>query len=400
MKHSIYIVLISSILLSGCRGYIGGLDDGNTQIVQLVLMNRSSHDIEIIIKDPAWSAMPDTIRLEKENGLWKRDFGIEYAYTNHYFDEAEIVVEGGERFLFDGISIPHSPCSLKSLNDSKGVYYVYDFNDKAYMEIRRAYEELRKFTMTDVPPSYIIPDTLITPGSSEALFRTLYPAPSVRKSLKLGSVIGREAESIDKIRIYEEDGIAPGNVDIDERQYSGGRKDRPCFAYYSIEELSKAGLAHFGCDFGELTGREELDGFCGCFYSSMEVRRRESLKETPETSEFRMKIPDDKAIVQSITYGNVKILLAEADCMHDKLMHYLRYNVLSDYKDSYYYVPDVKFYLLSLDENGSFQCKNGGLEIVDEWLNVSEAEPVVAIDYFVSDSSGSATFVHIYDVVI
>lgn len=400
MRHSTYILLTLCILLYGCRGYIGGLDDSNTQIVQLVFMNRSSHDIEIIIKDPAWSVKPDTIRLEKGNGLWKRNFGSEYAYTNHYFDEAEIVVEGGERFLFEGISIPYSPCSLKPLSDSKGVYYIYDFNEKAYMEIRQAYEDLRKFTMNDVPPSYILPDTLITAGSSEALFKRLYPANSVKESLRLGSVIGREAERIDKIRVYEEDGIVPGNVEVNYDKYSGGRKDRPCFAYYSIEELRKAGLAHFGCDFGEITGREELDGFSGCLYSSMEVRRRESLQETQETSEFRKNISDDKAIVQSITYGNVKILLAEADCMHEKLMHYLHYNVLTDYGDSYYYVPDVKYYLLSLDENGSFQCKSGGLEIVSEWLDVSEAEPVVAIDYSVTDSSGSSTFVHIYDVAI
>jgi hypothetical protein len=397
MKHSIYILLMLSILLNGCQGYIGGLDDSNVQIVQLVFMNRSSHDIELIVKDPCWSEEPDTIRLEKGNGLWKHDFGSEYTYTNHFFDEAEIVVDGKERFLFEDTNIPYSPCSLNPLNDSKGVYYVYDFNEKAYAGIKKAFEDLRTFVMTDMPPSYIVHDTLITAGSSEALFRTLFPAPSVRKSLKLGSVVGKEAEGIDMIRIYEEDGIAPGQVETDEEEYSGGRKDSPYISYYSLEELSQIGLAHFGCDFGELTGRKDMDRFCGCIYSSVDIRRRETLQDSPETSEFMMNLADGKAVVKSITYGNVRLLLAEADCMHRKLMNYLYFNVLTDTERPNLFVPDVKYYLLSLDENGSFRCKSGGVEIVNEYLDESGAGPTVAIDYSLADSTGSA-YVHIHNI--
>lgn len=397
MKHSRYILLILSILMNGCQGYIGGLDDSDIKIVQLVFMNRSSHDIEIIIKDPCWSEDPDTIRLEKGNGLWKHDFGSGYAYRNYFYDEAEIVVDGQERFYFEDMNLPYSPCSLKALDDSKGIYYVYDFNEKAYAGIKKAYEELKTFIMTDIPPSYIVHDTLITAGSSEALFRTLFPAPSVRKSLKLGSVVGKEAESIDRIRIYEEDGIAPGQVKIDEKEYSGGRKDKSCLAYFSLKELSQTGLAHFGCDFGELTGRKEMDRFCGCLYSSLDIRRRETLLDSPETSEFMMNIADEKAVVKSITYGNVKILLAEADCTHNKLANYLYFNVLTDTGRPNIFVPDVKYYLLSLDENGSFKCKSGGLEIVSEFLDESGTGPTVAIDYSLTDKSGSA-YVHIHDI--
>ena len=386
-----------SILLNSCQGYVGGLDDSNIRIVQLVFMNRSSHDIDIIIKDPIWSESPDTITLEKGNGLWKRDFGREYAYRNHYYDEVEIMVDGKDRFFFEDTSIPYSPLSLKTLNDSKGVYYVYDFNDKAYAGIKKAYEDLRTFSMTDIPPSYIVHDTLITAGSSEALFRTLFPAPSVRKSLKLGSVVGKEAESIDRIIIYEEDGLAPGEVETDEKEYSGGRMDKPYIAYYSLKELSQTGLAHFGCDFGELTGRKDMDRFCGCLYSRMDIRRREKLQKNRETSEFMMNLASEKAVVKSITYGNVRILLAEADCMYGKLINHLYFNVLTDTGSNDYFVPDVKYYLLSLDENGSFKCKSGGQEIVKEYLDESGAGPTVAIDYSLADYSGSA-YMHIHDI--
>lgn len=400
MKYCYYILLLSVILLNGCQGYIGGLDDSNAQFVQLVFINRSSHDIDLIIKDPVWSEGPDTIRLEKGNGLWKREFGEDYLYTNHFYDEAEIVADGREKFLFESTGIPYSPCSLNPLNDSKGTYYVYDFSDKAYEEIRRTYEELRKFTMTDIPPSYILHDSLITAGSSEALFRCLYPVPSVRKSLKLGSVVGKEAERIDKVKIYEEYGTAPGKVEVSEDRYTEGRKDKPYMAYYSIEELSKAGLAHFGCDFGELTGRKEFDRFCGCIYSITETVHREVLQENAETSEFMMNLTDDKAVVQFITYGSVRILLVEADCMHSKLMNHMYYNVLTDTGNPYFYVPDMTFYLLSLDENGEFQCKSGRREIVNEWLYGSEDAPVVAIDYGVSDFTDAWTYVHIHDDVM
>ena len=57
----------------------------------------------------------------------------------------------------------------------------------------------------------------------------------------------------------------------------------------------------------------------------------------------------------------------------------------------------VKYYLLSLDENGSFKCKSGGQEIVKEYLDESGTGPTVAIDYSLADYSGSA-YMHIHDI--
>ena len=186
-------------------------------------------------------------------------------------------------------------------------------------------------------------------------------------------------------------------METDEKEYSGGRMDKPHIAYYSLKELSQTGLAHFGCDFGELTGRKDMDRFCGCLYSRVDIRRREELQENRETSEFMMNLTSEKAVVKSITYGNVRILLAEADCMYGKLINHLYFNVLTDTGSNDYFVPDVKYYLLSLDENGSFKCKSGGQEIVKEYLDESGTGPTVAIDYSLADYSGSA-YMHIHDI--
>ena len=43
-------------------------------------------------------------------------------------------------------------------------------------------------------------DSLIVEGSSEALFHRIYPVPAVRENLKVGALIAKEAESLDRLR--------------------------------------------------------------------------------------------------------------------------------------------------------------------------------------------------------
>ena len=136
MERRLYILILLSFLLSGCYGYVGGLDDSNFKFTELVFINRSQHDIELRFPSSKWSEEPDTIRLEKGNGLWKKDFEFDYSYSNDFYDEVEMVVDGKEKFYFDDYSIyiPYNPCTtqyMHNLNDSKGLYYVYEFNETA-----------------------------------------------------------------------------------------------------------------------------------------------------------------------------------------------------------------------------------------------------------------------------
>lgn len=381
MERRIYILSALCILLSGCYGYVGGLDDSNHQFTEIVFMNRSGHDVELRFPSSKWSEEPDTIRLEKGNGLWKWDFEFDSSYSSQFFDEVEMLVDGKERFLFDDYSpgIPYNPCTsqyMKNLYDSKGLYYVYDFNENTYESCKAYFDQLKIFKMTDVPPSYIDRDTLITDGSSEALFREFYPVASLRENISVGTVIGKKAESLDKISVHTEYGIAPGNVETTHKERIMGRQDKPCISYYDIDQLRKTGLAHFGCDFAELTGRDEMEKFCGCLYSTAHIKYAEKLQGTQETTDFLYSVDSEKAVISDIAYGNIKILLAEADCLGSRLYNHLYYTYMRDDRDnSSYYVSDISFYLIDLDQNGDFRCRKGGPELVDLFLDPSDDEP-------------------------
>lgn len=399
MERRIYILSALCILLSGCYGYVGGLDDSNFKFTELVFINRSQHDIELRLPSSKWSEEPDTIRLEKGNGLWKKDFEFDYSYSNDFYDEVEMVVDGKEKFYFDDYSIyiPYNPCTtqyMHNLNDSKGLYYVYEFNETAYKVCKSYLDQLRIFKMTDVPPSYIAKDTLITDGSTEALFNEFYPVASLRGHISLGAVIGKEAESLDRITVYPEYGVAPGNIERIDKDYISGRQDKPCGEYYDIDQLRKTGLAHFGCDFAELTGRDKMEKFCGCLYSTAHIKYREQLLDTKETTDFASFINLDKGIISYIGYGNLKILLAEADCYSGRLSNYLRSEYLTDYGSTSDHIEDIDFYLIDLDENGEFRCRKGGPEIIDLFLTPSAEEPSFPVFATIRNYEG----VHIHNI--
>ena len=70
MKRFLYI-LAATVMISGCYGYIGGMDDSDVQFTQLVFINRSSLEIGVSIDGVDWISPQDTIRLKPENGLYK-----------------------------------------------------------------------------------------------------------------------------------------------------------------------------------------------------------------------------------------------------------------------------------------------------------------------------------------
>ena len=401
MKIRIFILLASVAVLSGCRGYIGGFDDSNLSFVQVVLMNRSGHDIEMRFNETGWSAEGDTIRLESGNGLWKYDF-TEEVNSNVFFEEMEMVIDGEERIIFDSQLdkvIPCNPCSpgsWKNVSDSKGQYFIYDFNETVCERIMKGYSSLKTFRMNRIPPSGIMSDTLCAEGSSEALFYQLFPVPSIREDLRLGAVVSKEAESIDRIVFHE--GTVPGKIVTEEHHSGYGRMDSPCFTYHSMEELRKAGLAHFGCDFAELSGRGRMEKFTGCLYSYVEVDHTEQLQETRETTDYIWNMSLDKAFVTNIEYGRVKILFAEADCSSKTLSNYLYYNVLTNNHNDNYTVDEIDYHLIGMDENGKFFCQSGGEELVRAFLEASDGLPAYPVSFCMTDAAGNSAHIHIDDV--
>ena len=51
MKTKTYIGFLMLAVLSGCRGFVGGLDDSNVEASQIVFINTSPYDLTLIIDD-------------------------------------------------------------------------------------------------------------------------------------------------------------------------------------------------------------------------------------------------------------------------------------------------------------------------------------------------------------
>ena len=105
MKKVIILIIIGLSIVS-CNGYIGGFDDNRT-FTQFVFINRSSHEIDILLKDPTWNE-GDTIHIEPHDGLWKHT--IEGDHYGSGLDWAKVIFDGKESFIFDSFSnLPYNP---------------------------------------------------------------------------------------------------------------------------------------------------------------------------------------------------------------------------------------------------------------------------------------------------
>ena len=95
------IIAALTLTLCGCRGYIGGFDDSNLKFSQLVLMNRSSREVTLLIDRSQWADPQDTIRLEAENGLWKKTVNKEYYSSNLSDARIQIILKDGRKVFLD-----------------------------------------------------------------------------------------------------------------------------------------------------------------------------------------------------------------------------------------------------------------------------------------------------------
>jgi len=405
MKRFLYI-LAATVMISGCDGYIGGMDDSDIQFTQLVFINRSSLEIGVSIDGVDWISPQDTIRLKPENGLYKETKHETYANFQLHNSVIHVDFGNGREIYFDSEArFPHNPAgyNAKMVYDSKGSYTIVEFSDEICDTLFMNHDRHLTFKMGSLYYPILLVDSLCVKGSSEAYFTRLFATPQTRRNLKLGAVVSKEADSVNGIRFVEGCEFVPDSVAmtdsayVPELPYSYGTQN----SYYSLENLRKFSLAHFGCDFVALTGREgeKMEKFCGIARVSTYIDHQESIRDREPSEEFSRAYENAGgkiAAVDWITYGNVRILLAEANCSQDRIYYHLLYDV-PDGSQSYRIPGGVEYHLITLDKNGEFTCRSGGEELAHEFESEYDPSIVHPICFALTDFSGENAWIHIPD---
>lgn len=391
MKILKYISFAFLLMAAGCKGYIGGIDDADIKISQIVMVNRSSHEIHVNVSNSKIISPQDTIYLEPENGLWKKTKEGQHFDFSLTSGIMTLTFEDGRKVCFDSV-FPYEIENPVNLNDNKGLYNVYEFTDEYCEDIFRHHDKLNTFRLTSLPPS-MVRDSVVEDGSSEGWFLNIYPVPAVREKLEIGRIVRNEAESLEEI-VFES-GKVPCTVRREEDSYTLLTKSRT--GYYSSEDLRKIGLAHFGCDFAQLTGKK-MEKFAGVITYNIAYDYKEELEHTDKTDGFLKDMEEGTAAIWHIRYGRLIFLLAEADCNPSFLGSSIERAILQNDLDKELWVEDIDFHLITLDKNGEFQCQSGGRELLDIFINSMDKQPVFPLFFNLTDFRMEGNTIHIQDI--
>lgn len=411
MKKITYM-FISAALLYGCEEFYGSLDGGSQEITEIAAINRSSMPVRLNVYGADWAEPEDTIYLKPHNGVWK----IEEARVNYYGQDILPVqysviradFNDGERTIyFDMFSdLPHNPCAIgaKEIWDDRTRHRLIEFSDEICGAIYAHQDRLHTFDISlEHSPSDAV-DSLVTPGSTEGHFTSVFPAGKVKDRLQLGAVVHSEAESIDRIRFadglkYEADTLA-GTPDT-----TTLFQHIEIYPYYGMDQLRKLGLTNFGCDFAALTGRADgrFDSFCGIVLLQVQRGLTEEIQDREHQAEFigaLESLPEPVCVVDRIEYGNLMILLAEADCSHTNIHTYVTQKLLRDAPYGYYpyeeyHTPEIRFHLITLDDDGSFVCQSGGEELAETFYKGYETPALHPLSFHVTNLKDDSADIHI-----
>ncbi|MBQ8170065.1 MAG: hypothetical protein IJZ98_04925 [Bacteroidales bacterium] len=393
MKILKYISFAFPLMSVGCKGYIGGIDDADIKFSQIVMVNRSSHEIRVNVSNSKVVSPQDTIYLEPKNGLWKK------TKEGQHFDFSlndgimTLTFEDGRKVCFDSV-FPYEIENPVNLNDSKGLYNVYEFTDEYCEEIFRHHDQLNTFRLISLPPS-MVRDSVVEEGSTEGWFLNIYPVPAVREKLEIGRIVRNEAESLENI-VFES-GKVPCTVNKEEITYIPPSKSRT--GYYSSEDLRKIGMAHFGCDFAQLTGKsQEMEKFAGVITYNITYDYKEELEYTDQTQEFASQMEEGTVAIQHIQYGRLMFLLAEADCNPSYLGSSIERAMRQNDSDKELWVEDIDFHLITLNKEGEFQCQSGGRELLDLFINGMDNQPVHPLYFNLTDFGIGDDVLHIQNI--
>lgn len=393
MKTLKYISFAFLLTAAGCKGYIGGIDDANIRFSQIVMVNRSSQGIRVNVSNSEILNAQDTIYLEPENGLWKKTREGQHSNFTLTTGIMTLTFEDGRRVCFDSV-FPYEIENPVNLNDSKGLYNVYEFTDEYCEDIFRHHDQLNTFRLISLPPS-MVRDSVVEEGSSEGWFLNIYPIPEVREKLEIGRIVRNEAESLKEI-VFES-GKVPCTVCKEEISYIPPLQSRT--GYYSSEDLRKLGLAHFGCDFAQLTGKgQKMEKFAGVITYNIAYDYKEELEHTDRTEEFAKEMKEGTATISYIRYGRLMFLLAEADCNPSYLGSSIESALHRNDPDKELWVEDIDFHLITLDENGEFQCTSGGRELLVTFLNDMDNQPVHPLYFALTDFGMGDDAIHIQNI--
>ena len=60
-----------------------------------------------------------------------------------------------------------------------------------------------------------------------------------------------------------------------------------------------------------------------------------------------------------------------------------------------YFTPEITFYLITLDENGSFVCRSGGEELAAEFHKGYDAPALHPLSYHLTDLKDNVRYMHV-----
>lgn len=405
-------MIISAALLCGCEKFYGTFDDASQEFIEIVAINRSSIPVNLNICGTYWADPEDTIFLKPHNGLWKTEESRENYHGQNILPVVTSVIRAdfndGERVIcFDWLSdLPYNPCAYgaKEIWDDRYQHRIIEFDDKICESIFAKQDSLHTFDISlAYSPSDAV-ESLVVPGSTEGYFTSLFPAGNVEDKLKIGAAVYSEAESIDKVRFvdnlcYEADTLVT-TTDTTHRYHH-----LDIYPYYDLEQLRLLGLTNFGCDFAALTGRADgkFNSFCGVVFLEVHVGKTEEILDKEHPEEFLAKLgglSEPACVVDRIEYGNFMLLLAEADCSHTNIHTYVQQKLLREdpseyYPYSEYHTPEIKFHLITLDENGEFVCQSGGEELAALFHKGYEFPTLHPLSYHVTDLKEDTTYMHV-----
>lgn len=411
MKKIIYI-LLSAALVCGCDTFYGTIGGGSREIVEIVAINRSSVPVSLNVYGADWIDPQETIFLKPHEGLWKIEASRENYHGQDILPVAYSLIRAdfndGERVIwFDMFSVlPHNPCAIgaKELWDQNGQHRLIEFSDKICESVFAAQDQLHAFDISmAVSPSDVV-DDLVVPGSTEAYFTSLYPAGKVKDQLKLGAVVYTEAETIEDVKFVE--GLSYEAEEVSSTKESVNRyHHREVYQYYDMDQLRKLGLTNFGCDFAALTGRSDgrFDSFSGVALLQVEVGMTEEIPDEEYPEDFLEKVAGTSrpaGVIDRIDYGNFMLLLAEGDCSHVNIHSYVQGELLREDPSDYYYyemyfTPELKFHLITLDENGSFVSQSGGEELAAVFYKGYGTPVLHPLSYHVNTLSEESVGIHV-----
>ena len=397
MRRIITYILVFTAFFCACDNSLIMIDDGEVMQSQLVLINRSSEQVKVVLTGNNWTCPEDTITLKPERGLWKYTREEDFYF---HMDTLKVKYGNREPIVYNIYSdLPYNPLTFYDkghvdLWDDLGRYQVIEFTDDRRDAVLASLKERETFNMFTFGYPEDVMEQYTVPGSSETYFNMVFPVQRLHEDLTLGVAVEKEAESVDKINIVKDIQFTPSSVET--RTYEDWEMQYGYKSYYYLNILQKASLANFGCDFVELTGRSgsAMRKGCGVAATKVYLDRIDYMWDTEAPSDV-LAAAENVAFINEIQYGNIMILLTESDEEPSFIADCLEYEF---YNERLFNRTNIDYYLITIDETGQWVCVATGQEALRTYLSGFNNPPVHPISISFTDFSGNTALIHVQDV--